>query len=468
MNAVADSQPCVPEAISWSEGMLLAPHHFQQNDIYWHALLRQQMAALHPYYWGVLDLALDPTELARGRVVVRRLRAVMDDGLLVDYPGHFGTQPLMLDLAGHDWSAQRTATVHLCVPVRGKGAASEGGDMQRYTVVPGEPVADENSGHDELPVDRLRPKISLGVGEAMARSYASFPLLKLEAQSRGVHLAAFHPPMLRVDASAFHGEGSLLARLRALSAAAWSKYRELVGSRMDGRPEPRYANDAGLQMQAARHLVMGLPGLDVLLHAGHTHPFELYVALARMVGFVAAIAGSRPPPALDAYDHGDCLPQFDRALGYLHDELDRLNAQYVAIELRQVGAAGFMCTLPADAATDRLLIELQPRAGQDAAALGGWIDGARIATDDLMSTLVRRRYPGATVAPASAAQVAALNLRPGAFVYAVADGDIELEQAGTRRLLEPGRTLVILGEPDDHVPAAIVLYLPRAGRGGAA
>jgi type VI secretion system protein ImpJ len=467
MNAVVDSQPCVPEAVAWSEGMMLSPHHFQQNDIYWHALLRQQMAALQPHYWGVLDLVLDPTKLAQGIVAIVRLRAVMDDGLLLDYPGHFGTQQLLLELDEKDWTPERTATVHLCVPIRGKGAASESGDMQRYTVVPGDLVADENSGRDELAVDRLRPKISLAPGAAMAKSYTSFPLFKLSAQSRGVQLTAFHPPMLRLEASAFQGGASLQARMRALAAAAWSKYRELVGSRSDGRPEPRYANDAGAQMEAARHLIVGLPALDVLLQSGHAHPFDLYMALARMVGEVAAIAGARPPPALDAYDHGDCLPQFVRVLAYLHDELNRLNARYNALEFRQVGAAGFMCTLPVEMAADRLLVELRPRAGQDGAMLGGWVDSARIATDDLMSTLVRRRYPGATVAPASAAQVAALNLRPGAYVYEVTNGDIELEATGVRRLITAGRTLVILGEPDAHVPAGITLYLPRAGGEGA-
>lgn len=466
MNAVvADSQPCVPEAVAWSEGMLLSPQHFQQNDIYWHALLRQQVAALQPHYWGVLDLVLDPTKLALGIVAIVRLRAVMDDGLLIDYPGHFGTQALQLELAEKDWTPEGTATVHLCVPIRGKGAASEGGHMQRYAVVHGDQVADETSGRDELGVDRLRPKMSLVAGAAMAKSYSSFPLLKLSAQSRGVQLAPFHPPMLRLEASAFQDKASLQARLHRLSVASWGKYRELVGSRADGRPEPRYADDASAQIEAARHLIVGLPALDVLLHSGRTHPFDLYLALARMVGEVAAIAGARPPPPLDAYDHADCLPQFERVLTYLHGELDRLNARYNAIEFRKAGTAGFVCTLPADAPTDRLLIELRPRAGQDGTALRGWIDSAHVATDELISTLVRRRYPGATVTPASAEQVAALNLRPGSYVYKVANGDIELEPAGTRPLIVAGRPLRILGPPDEHTPAAITLYLPRTGGG---
>lgn len=468
MNALVDSQPSVPEAVSWSEGMLLSPQHFQQNDIYWNALLRHQMSVLQPHYWGVLELALDPTELVKGRVVIERLRAVMGDGLLIDYPGHFGAQPLMLDLSTHDWLAEPAVTVHLRVPTRGKGAASDIGDMRRYTTERGDAVADEHTGRDETPIDRLRPKMSLAAGAAMAKSYSSFPLLQLRGDSRGVHLAEFHPAMLRLEASAFQGEASLHARLRALSAALWAKYRELMGVRVDGRDEPRYATDSNAQMLAARYLVMGLPAFDARLQSGSAHPFDLYLELARLVGFVAATAGASQPPALGAYEHADCLPQFARALGYVHGQLDRLNADFDVLEFRPVGTAGFMCTLPAGIATERLLIELRPRAGQSGAMLGSWIDSARIATDDLMSTLVRRRYPGATVAAASAAQVAELNLRPGAYVYQVTNGDIELDAGAPRRLIVAGRTLVVLGEPDDNAPAAITLYLPRAGRGGAA
>ena len=467
MNAIVDSQPSVPEAVSWSEGMLLSPQHFQQNDIYWHALLQHHLSVLQPHCWGVLELALDPTELVKGRVVVERLRAVMGDGLLIEYPGHFQPQTLMLDLTTHDWTAEPHVTVHLRVPQRGKGAASDIGDMQRYTCERGDLMADENTGKDELAVDRLRPKMSLAAGDAIAKCYCSFPLLQLRGDSRGVHLTDYHPAMLRLEASAFQGDSALRTRLQNLSAALWAKYRELMGTRVDGHDEPHYAGESHTQTQAARHLVMALPSFDVLLQSGNAHPFELYRCVAQLVGFVAATAGAPQPPALGAYDHADCMPQFRRALVYILDQLARLNADYNVIEFRQVGAAGFMCTLPASIATDRLLIELRPRAGQTGATLGGWIDSARIATDDLMSTLVRRRYPGATVTAASAEQVAALNLRPGAFVYEVANGSIELDAGSARPLLMAGRTIVVLGEPDDHVPAAITLYLPRTARRGA-
>jgi type VI secretion system protein ImpJ len=462
MNAVVDSLPSVPEAVSWSEGMLLSPQHFQQNDIYWNALLRHQMSMLQPNSWGVLELAVDPTELVKGVVLIDRLHGVMHDGLLIDYPGHFGTQPLMLDLSKHDWTTEPQVKVQLRVPVRGKGAASDMGDMQRYTTERGSLEADENTGKDEITVDRMRPKLSLAAGSTMAKCYCSFPLLELRGDARGVHVTAFHPPMLRLGASVFQGDAALQESLKVLSAALWAKYRELLGWRVDGSDAARRSRDPGAHALAARHLVMALPAFDVMLKSGSAHPYDIYVALSQLVGVVAAIQGAAHPPALGAYEHTDCMPQFQQALDYIQQQLARLSADFDVIDFRQVGTSGFMCALPAGIATDKLLIELRPRAGQTVATLGKWIDSARIATDDLMSTLVRRRYPGAVVSAASAAQIAALSLPAGAFVYEVANGSIEVEASNVRPLIAAGRTIVILGDPDDNVPAAITLYLPHA------
>lgn len=461
MSAIADNSPLLPEAISWSEGMLLSPQHFQQNDIYWSAMLHHQMSVLQPYGWGVLDLAISSTELIKGRVVFERLRCVMNDGLLIDYPGHFLPQELSLDLSKHDWTVEPRVLVQLRVPIRGKGAASNIGDMQRYSTERGNLEADENTGKDEIPIDRLRPKMSLVAGSSVAKCYCAFPLLELRGDSRGVHLTDYHPPMLRLDASGFQGDASLQRMLKDLSEALWKKYRELLGIRADERGEPRYDNGANAQIIAARHLVMGLPRFDVLLQSGITHPYQLYVVLSELVGFVAATPGAPQPPAMKAYEHNQCMPQFQLAIDYVRDQLDRLNADYTILDFEQVGASGFRCPLPQGIATDTLLIELTPRAGQDGAKLGRWLDAAHIATEELIYVLVRRRFPGARVKPAGPGTVAALNLRPGSYVYEISNGTIDVTADNPRELIAQARTLVILGEPDENVPAAITLYLPR-------
>ncbi|HUA79888.1 MAG TPA: type VI secretion system baseplate subunit TssK [Dyella sp.] len=469
MSAVADNLPTVPEAVSWSEGMLLSPQHFQQNDIYWNALVRHQMSMLQPYYWGVLSLSIKAEALGRKCVEVESLRCVMHDGLIIEYPGHFGSQELKVQINDEDFDGQDKVVVQLSVPIRGKGAASGIGDMQRYVTVTGNLETDENTGKDEIEVERMRPKISLIKGKSVAACYCALPLLEVSGGSGGLRITPYHPPMLRLSASAFQGEASLRQTLKLLSGELWRKYRELLGVRVDDRGEPRYDGESNMQIVAARYLVMGLPRFDVMLQNDASHPYDLYVALSELVGFVAATPGAPQPPSMKAFEHGDCMPQFQEAINYVRTQLARMNADYRIIEFEKVGASGFLCQLPGGIDTSSLLIELRPRAGEGAQTLGRWIDNAHVASKELIYLLVQRRYPGATVHPASDATVAAMNLRKGAFVYEIANGHIHADDNTQRPLITEGRTLMILGEPDDHVPAAISLYLPRrAPRSGSA
>jgi len=48
----------------WTEGQLVRPQHFQQQDLYHEALLDERIAALTPYRWGVA--AVDPRVIPLG------------------------------------------------------------------------------------------------------------------------------------------------------------------------------------------------------------------------------------------------------------------------------------------------------------------------------------------------------------------------------------------------------------------
>ena len=54
--------------VIWSEGMFLRPQHFQQQERYLEALVRQSSAPLRPYAWGIVELTLDKELLALGKV----------------------------------------------------------------------------------------------------------------------------------------------------------------------------------------------------------------------------------------------------------------------------------------------------------------------------------------------------------------------------------------------------------------
>ena len=72
--------------IVWNEGMLLAPHHFQQWDNYYEELLASRLASIAPYEWGLLDFQANSEAVANGNVDLLRCRGVMPDGLWLNIP----------------------------------------------------------------------------------------------------------------------------------------------------------------------------------------------------------------------------------------------------------------------------------------------------------------------------------------------------------------------------------------------
>lgn len=456
----------VPEAVQWSEGMLLTPQHFQQNDIYWHSVLRHQMAQLEPHYWGLLDLQLDEAALRGGKIRVRSLHAVMPDGLVVQYPAPGQEETLVLDVsADARLRENRSLTVHLAVPVRAEGAASRASSIQRYDSVQGALELDENTGEERVEVCRLRPRLSLIAGDQVPAKYVAMPLLEVRRDLGGhFELTGYHPPLLRIGASRFLGDAALATRLEALATHVRAKAKELLGV-ADG-DAPAVCGNAH-QDRAVRRLVTALPPFEVLVRAGTAHPFALYVALAQLVGHMAGLNDDPIPMLLDPYRHDDAAPGFYKALRQLTAALAKLHSAYEVSAFERIGDGVFARNLAAGLRTERLIIELRPASGQPPDALGRWLSQACVGAAPLVPLLRRRRLPGARVRPLPPEQAAALGAPSGAL-YEIVNQAIEHDDKLVP-VIQAGTALQIHGASNGQAPAAIVLYTPaRNGKNGRA
>jgi type VI secretion system protein ImpJ len=415
----------LPEPIQWSEGMLLSPQHLQQNDIYWQERLRHALACVQPNYWGLIDLAINAAELVNGTLLVERLHCVMPDGLVVQHP-RSGDKPLRLDLKALKWEAGKDRRIHVAVPLRTEGAASATSAIQRYGSVPGALEVDENTGEDRVEIGRMRPRIELRAADAVTAKYASFPLVEVRRGQNGAFaLTAFHPPMLRVSASAFLGEErGLQGWLVSLTRQARERAQELsLESEGESAGEAargeRAAPDARRRQLAVHHATKSLPPFELLVRSPCTHPSDLYLGLAHLVGQVGAIGEDAVPPAMEPYRHDDCLPGFRAALEFVETRLEQL----------------------------ALAFEWLPF------------------SDDVMPLLERRRLPGALHAPAQRHQMQGLTPRPGRALFALQNQEME---AGTSRvpMFRGGRPLWIQGPANSQAPLAISLYRARATHPG--
>src|SRR5580765_3127364 len=85
--------------VHWHEGLFLQPHHLQLMQRRLHGDIRAARALFSPYCYGVLESRLSYDQLADGRIVFERLRAIMPSGQEVFYPEDANLPPLEIKAA---------------------------------------------------------------------------------------------------------------------------------------------------------------------------------------------------------------------------------------------------------------------------------------------------------------------------------------------------------------------------------
>src|SRR5262252_3592354 len=73
-------------SVVWSEGMYLAPHHFQAQNRYFEDSLRTYAESLCFKPYGFSGFDLEPEALRNGTVVLLHARGILDDGLCFNAP----------------------------------------------------------------------------------------------------------------------------------------------------------------------------------------------------------------------------------------------------------------------------------------------------------------------------------------------------------------------------------------------
>ncbi|MCU0807075.1 MAG: type VI secretion system baseplate subunit TssK [Candidatus Contendobacter sp.] len=365
--------------VVWSEGMFLQPQHFQQQDRYLEALVRQSCGSLRPYSWGMAHLALDQEVLALGKIAITAARGLLPDGTPFTIPDH-DPPPVPLDI-GAD---VRDARVMLALPLRRTGMADvERGDQTdtaaRYRAVARE-VRDNNvntannSAFVEIGEPRLRLFLDTrDLGEYTAIGVAR--VLEKRPDQRIVLDADYLPPCLdcqavpplagfiteilgllhqRGDALAERVVGAGTARGASLDIAQFLRLQSV------NRFEPLFAHLAAMQ------------GL---------HPEDFYQITLQLAGEMATFTNKikRRPPAFSAYDHDDLRKTFGVLMTELRRSLSLEEVEaaiQIPIEERQYGIrvaiitdrerplltkANFILAVRADMAADLLRARFPPQ-----------------------------------------------------------------------------------------------------------
>ncbi len=325
----------------WNQGLLLQPHHFQQQELFLNCLLAPLHRLAVPFFWGAASLEVRETALANRTFSLTQGEFVFPDQTHVAYPGNAvlesrsfedawpeGDQPLRvyiglrrMNLLGNNVTTLPAFTGLQRVPTR------------FVTLADAETVPDLHQDADPAQMQRMRYALKV-VWESetdQLGDYVFCPVAQLERHGDRIELShRFIPPCLTVKAS---------PGLARLVQEVWDQLASR-GSQLEAYKRQRGIHTAEfgardmVYLLALRSLNRYIPLLQHLHEAAAVHPWGVYGLLRQLIGELSTFSetvtatgaleeGSAP---LMGYDHRNLWLCFSQAQALVSRLLDEITA----------------------------------------------------------------------------------------------------------------------------------------------
>lgn len=310
--------------VVWSEGMYLAPHHFQVQGRYFEDAIR--FVVEHAWFapWGLTEYQLDEHAVANGRVALQSAHGVFEDGLAFAMDKDCDPLPRERDVSQLLPPTTQTLLMLLAVPQRQEGARNcslEGNaDHCRYRAR-SRPIRDVNTGIDEKEVMLGEKNIAILTEQEIDSSMNTIPLARIRRNLDGslAYDPSFVPPCTKLTASKW-----LMIFLGQLVELLEEKRKALLV------PRERHGFQAGLsQMEVSRFWFLhaindGLAQLRHLHISKRGHPEELFRELSRLAGALCTFKVESDPNTLPVYDHRRLDECFSALSAHIREHLEIL------------------------------------------------------------------------------------------------------------------------------------------------
>lgn len=327
--------------IVWSEGMYLAPHHFQAQNRFFEDSLHFATSNLWSETYGFAACDVDADALQNGILSLSHARGIFQDGLAFDMP-ECDPLPQTRSFASLFSPTADHLTIALAVPrwvPEGKNCELEvvAGAASRYARQV-ETLHDENTGRDEKQVPLGRKNLRLIVESEATADLLTLPVARVvrDGAGRFINDPTFIPPCLRASASP--RLMSLLSRLVDIleekSAAVSQDQQQQSKGRFQTGLNARQVS----QFWFLHAINSSLTALRHFLLSKHGHPEELFREMSRLGGALCTFGLDAHPRTLPNYDHD----HLDRCFDVLDDHIRRhleivMPAQAITIPLKQTG-----------------------------------------------------------------------------------------------------------------------------------
>jgi type VI secretion system protein ImpJ len=308
--------------VVWSEGMYLAPHHFQAQSRYFDDSIAFLTRSLWPHAWGFLHLELDLRAVKNGDVSVLHASGIFGDGLAFEMPAS-DTPPPIRKIDSLFPSDAPEVMLCLAVPAR----RNDGYDLHPENTAAGaryfssaQTLRDETNGIDEKEVSLAGKNIRILTQSELTSAMTSVPLARIVRDGRGgfAYDEDFIPPGLRLSAS-----DALMRMLRQILELAGEKSATITrGAGRPNRFEPGVAPLDVANYWFLHSLHSALPPLRHLLQIRHAHPAECFLELSRLAGALCTFAVDSDPRQLPEYNHGNPGPAFRELCAHIRRHLE--------------------------------------------------------------------------------------------------------------------------------------------------
>ena len=321
----------------WGEGLFLRPQHFQQQDRYHEARLRDSVRALHPYCWGVSQLQVDRDALQNDTLRLLELTVFFPDGEIYAAPGADDLPP-ELDL-GAIPRGQQELTFYAALPVFkhfGGNFAPEGqaSNAARFAQHNAE-TPDLYTQAANAQLSYLKKSLRLMQDSEPRDSYVSVPLLRLRRLSTGgfEQDPTFIPPSLSIRSAPL-----LFLQLRRLLDALQAKVDALYGHHREPSKHVIEFRSGDMSSFWLLHTASSAhASLSHYFHHPTLHPERLYEALLSLAGALMTFSKGISLGDLPPYEHLNPGPGFARLHAIIRELLDTvISSKYFAIALNEV------------------------------------------------------------------------------------------------------------------------------------
>jgi type VI secretion system protein ImpJ len=384
--------------VVWSEGLLLTPQHFQQNDRAMRHMLAQRFRMARAFDWGLAALHIDAEAVKNGRIVIGAAAGVLPDGTPFALPDDDPVPP-QRSVEGRFQARDDALTLYLGMTAPGAArpqlgdAATRGAAGPRYAAEALE-VADDNTAQNARTVDVQRRHFQILFPDDAIGDHDALPFAEVTRTSEGGFALreSYIPPCITIGASE-----ALMRQLRSIHEMLIGRSTTLGDQRRQrGGIADFSAQDTANAMLL--YTVNGrIPALShALLHRG-AHPEDVYLELTALAGELSAFSDKLHPRDVPAYDHRNLSVTFARLGDVLRDLLEIQPVDKATRVVLESKGAGMWAGRIAD---DRLVgpgfgLFLGVRADQEEQRLAAELPGKiKIASLDKIDFLIANALRG--------------------------------------------------------------------------